>query len=115
MGSFKIFGREPALFIGFITAVAAFLGATGIPGFDAGQAAAVAAVLGALVTAFTTKPVAVSLFTGAFSMAVALLAEYSFHLSDAVVGGATALIVAAFALFVVRPQVDPVPSPVNTN
>jgi hypothetical protein len=107
----KIFGREPTLIIGFVTAVVATLLGFKLPWLSAGAAVAIVAALGALITAATTRPVAPSLFVGAFVAVAAVLAEYHYHLSDGLIAGASGLILAGFALFGVRPQVTPKADP----
>lgn len=104
--SVKILGREPALIIGLIGAVVATLAATGVSFLSASQAAAATAAIAALIIAATTRPVAPALFTGAWTAAVALFAEYQLDLSDELVGAVSGLILAVFA-FVTREQVSP--------
>jgi hypothetical protein len=103
----KIFGREPALIVGFLAAVVAVLVGLNLTWISAGAGVAIVAALGAIITAVTTRPVAPSLFVGAFVAVAALLSEYHYHLSDGLISGASGLILAAFALFGVRPQVTP--------
>ena len=103
----KIFGREPALWLAFLGALVALLAAFEFPWLNAGQAAALVAVVVAVVTAITTRPVAPALFAGATTVTFTLLAEYGFNFSDAVIGGVAALMMTAFGLFGVRPQVAP--------
>lgn len=106
----KIFGREPALVVGVIGAALTALASVNLPFLNAGQAAALTAVVAALVIAWTTRPAAPALFTGAFAALVALVAEYGLELSDEMVGSVTALIVAICALLGIRPQVSPQPT-----
>lgn len=100
--------REPAVIIGIVGSMLTSAAAIGLPFLNAGQAAAIVAVLAAAVIAWRTRPVAPALFTGAFSALVALLAEYGLKLPDAQVGFLTTLILGGFALFGIRPQVVPV-------
>lgn len=102
----KILGREPALWISVIGSVLAVLVATNVSFLNAGQAAAIVAVLSAVMMAVTTRPVAPALFTGVLSAAVALFSEYGMHASDALVGGLTAVVLSVFAL-VSRGQISP--------
>lgn len=102
----KIFGREPAVVIAAIGAFLTFAAAVGIPGLDAGAAAALTALISAGIIAATTRPVAPALFTGIVTAGVAVLAEYGMRVSDEVVGAASALVLALFAL-VARAQVSP--------
>lgn len=107
MTQVKIFGREPALIVGFVAAVVAVVVGLNVSWLSAGAGVAVVAAIGAIITAATTRPVAPALFVGAFVAVAAVLAEYNYHLSDGLISGAGGLILAAFALFGVRPQVTP--------
>jgi hypothetical protein len=107
MTQVKIFGREPTLIVGFVAAVVAVVVGLNVSWLSAGAGVAVVAAIGAIITAATTRPVAPSLFVGAFVAVAAVLAEYNYHLSDGLISGAGGLILAAFALFGVRPQVTP--------
>lgn len=106
MTSIKILGREPAAFIALIGSLLTVLAALNMPFLSAGQAAAAAAVVAAAVLAWTTRPVAPALLTGAFTALVALFSEYGLHLSDDLVGAVSAGILALFA-FIAREQVSP--------
>lgn len=108
----KIFGREPAAFIALLGSVLAVLAALELPGLDPGQAAAAVAVVAAGVLAYTTRPLAPSLLTGAFAALVALFTEYGLELSEELVGGITGLILATYA-FITREQVTPRETPVT--
>lgn len=102
-----LFGREPALVLGFIGAVLTFLVSLNISFLDAGAAAAILAVITALVTAAVTRPIAPALFAGIITAAAALGAEYGLDVSDGTVAAASALLLAAFSLAGVRNQVSP--------
>ncbi len=104
----KIFGREPALVVGFVGAILTTLVAAGVPGLNAGQAAAVMALLTGAITAWATRPMAPGLYAGLVGLAVALAAEYKFDVSEQLTAGLTGLVLAGFALFAVRSQVTPV-------
>ncbi len=103
----KIFGREPALWLGLIGAVLTTMVSLNLPWLSVGAAAAIMALLTAIVTAVTTRPVAPALFVGVLTALVALFAEYGVNLSDGLVAGLSSALLAAFALFGVRPQVRP--------
>lgn len=103
----KIFGREPALIIGFVGAVVAVLVGVGLPGVDAGWGVAVTAAVTAIITAITTRPVGPSLYVGAVVAVAAVLAEYNIVISDKLLAALGGLVMAAFALFGIRPQVTP--------
>ncbi|MFI6819710.1 hypothetical protein ACIBJE_02010 [Micromonospora sp. NPDC050187] len=107
----KILGREPALVIGAIGSIMTVLAALNVPGIDAGAAAAITAFLASCIIAATTRPVAPALFTAVISAGVALVAEYGMNVPDAVTGALSGAVLAGFALFGIRPQVSPTPSP----
>jgi hypothetical protein len=118
MTQIKIFGREPALWIGLIGAGLTWLVSLGLDWLNAGQATAITTALAAGLIAVTTRPIAPALFVGAVSAGAALFAEYNFSVSDAFVTGLGAFILAGFALFGIRPQVTPAadqaPTALNT-
>lgn len=103
----KLWGREPALVIGAIGSLFTVLAALNIPGLDAGASAAITAFASAVIIAVTTRPVAPALFTGVVAAGAVLIAEYGYNVSDQVVAALGGAIVAAFALFGIRPQVVP--------
>lgn len=103
----KLFGREPALVLGLIGATLTTLVSFNVPFLSAGAAAAIMALLTAGVTALLTRPIAPALFVGVLTAGVALVAEYGYTVSDQVVASLTGLLLAAFALFGIRPQVRP--------
>lgn len=102
----KIFGREPAALIAVVGSVLTVVAALNVPFLNAGQAAALTAVVAAGVMAYATRPLAPSLLTGAFTALVALFAEYGLDLSEELVGAVSAAILALFA-FITREQVSP--------
>lgn len=105
-----IFGREPALIVSAIGSVVTLLVALNLPGLSAGAGAAITAFLTAVIIAVTTRPVAPALFTGVVAAGAALVSAYGLHVSDAVVGAVSAVVLAGFALFGIRPQVSPAAS-----
>lgn len=107
----KIFGREPALVIGFAGAVFTAAAALELPWLNAGQAAALTGGVSALIIAYATRPVAPPLFAAGVVAVAAVFAEYGMHWSDAAIGGVSGLILAGFALFGIRPQVTPTADP----
>lgn len=102
----KIFGREPALIITAIGGLLAVLAAFDLPYVPVGVADAVVAFLTALLVAVTTRPWAPALFKGVVTAAVAVLADYGLHFTDAQVGTVTAFAMGLTALLV-RAQVVP--------
>ena len=107
----KIFGREPALIIGAIGSIVTVLAALNVPGIDAGAAAAITSLLAAVIIAFTTRPIAPALFTGAVAAGAALIAQYGYNVSDGTVAAISGAVLAGFALFGIRPQVTPTADP----
>jgi hypothetical protein len=110
----RIFGREPALWIALIGAVATWLAGFGWEFLSAGQAVAITTAVTGLTIAATTRPVAPGLYVAAVSAVAAMFAEYGLHWSEAAVTGLGGIILAAFALFGIRPQVTPAIDPVPT-
>lgn len=102
-----LFGREPALVLGFVGSVLTFLVSLNVSFIDAGAAAAVLALLTAIVTAAVTRPIAPPLFAGIITAAAALGAQYGLNVPDSTVAAASAILLAAFSLAGVRPQVSP--------
>lgn len=105
----KIFGREPAAVIAVIGSVLTVVAALNMPFLSAGQAAALTAVAAAAVLAYTTRPVAPALITGAWTALVALFTEYGLNLSDDLVAAVSGASLALFA-FITREQVTPQPT-----
>ena len=111
MKNVLILGREPALWIAFGSAVLMWAVSLGLDWLNAGQATAAVAVLAAIVMAITTRPIGPGVFVAALSALAALFAEYQLNVSDAVVTGLGAIIMAGFALIGVRPQATPAADP----
>lgn len=103
----KIFGKEPAVIIALVGALVTLLVSFKMPGIDAGAGAAITTFLTAAIIAATTRPIAPALFTAVVSAGAALLAEYGLEWSDAQVGALSGLVLVAFTLFGIRPQVTP--------
>jgi hypothetical protein len=110
----KIFGREPALWIALIGAVLLWAVSLGLDWLNAGQATAIITFITGLVIAFTTRPIAPGLFVAVVSAGAAMFAEYGLHWSQAAVTGLGGIVLAAFALFGIRPQVTPAADPAPT-
>jgi hypothetical protein len=107
----RIFGREPALVMGAIGAVLAWIATLGFEWMDAGQSTALITFLSALVIAATTRPWAPALFVGVISAGASLAAAYQLHWSEEAVTGLGTIVLAGFALFGIRPQVTPAADP----
>jgi len=99
--------REPALIIGIVGSVLTSAAALNIQWLSPAAAAGIVAFLSAVVIAIRTRPVAPALYVAAGSAAMAVMAQYGLHLSDAWVGFLTSLVLGGFALFGIRSQVSP--------
>jgi hypothetical protein len=105
----KLFGREPALWIGTLTALLAVAAGFGLPGVDDGLIAALTAFLTAgsgAWTAVRVRPVAPAVFTGVITTGATLLAAFGLDLAQQQVALVTAAAMAVMAL-VTRAQVTP--------
>lgn len=104
----RIFGREPAVILGIVSATLSLLVTFNV-GLSSEQAGAIVAVISGLfaaITAALTRPVTPSAFTGLVSVVVALLATYHFNVAPETVGALNALVVAVL-VFLTRGQVSP--------
>jgi hypothetical protein len=107
----RIFGREPALILGALSAGLSLLVTLGAD-LTAEQAGAIVAVVSAafaVVTAAVTRPIAPAAFTGFVAAAAALLMAYGLEVSTEAVGATNAAVLAALALLT-RGQVSPIPA-----
>jgi asparagine N-glycosylation enzyme membrane subunit Stt3 len=106
----KLFGHEPALWVGVLASVLSFLVTLNIHGLTDQQAAlfvtAVNAVA-AVVVAIRTRPIAPAVFTGAVSSVAALAVGYGLHVAPATVGALNLVVLSVLAL-VTRGQVSPI-------
>jgi ABC-type dipeptide/oligopeptide/nickel transport system permease subunit len=106
--SFKLFGTEPALIVGAISAALSLVVTLGV-GLSADQAGAWTAVISgvfAVVTAVLTRPIAPAAFTGLVAVVADLLAAYHFNVSAGTVAAVNTVVIAVLAL-VTRGQVSP--------
>lgn len=104
----KLFGREPALIIAAVSAGLSLL-VTFQFGLSAEQAGAIVAVISAVfaaITAWVTRPIVPSAFTGLVAAVVALLAAFHFEVAPETVGSLNALVL-ALLVFITRGQVSP--------
>lgn len=109
MKPFTIFGREPALIIGALSAALSLLVTLGV-GLTSDQAGGWVAVISgvfAVVTAIHTRPIAPAAFTGLATVAASLLGAYHFHVAPGTVGAINTLVIAILTLLT-RGQVAPV-------
>ncbi|MBB0231798.1 hypothetical protein FOE67_20440 [Streptomyces calidiresistens] len=106
-----VFGREPALWLGVLSAglsVAVTLG-VGLTTVQAGAIVAAVSAVGGAVTAAVTRPVAPAAFTGAIGALVALVAAFGLEVSPELVAAMSGMTVAVLALLT-RGQVSPAPA-----
>lgn len=105
---FKIFGREPALITGAISAALSLVVTLGV-GLTADQAGAWTAVISgifAVITAVMTRPIAPAAFTGLVTVVADLLAAYHFDVSAGTVAAVNGTVLAVLTLLA-RGQVSP--------
>ena len=104
----RIFGREPALVLGVISAGLSLAVTFGI-GLSSEQAGAIVAVISAVfavITAAMTRPIAPAAFTGLVAAVVAMLAAFHFNVAPETVGSLNALVLAVL-VFIARGHVSP--------
>jgi hypothetical protein len=101
--------REPALYIGAISAGLSLLVALNFHGLTSEQAALIVAAItavGGVVTAVATRPVAPAAFTALVTAVAALLAGFHFDLDPGTVAAVNGVVLAVLAL-ITRHQVAP--------
>lgn len=105
----RIFGREPALWIGTIASSLSLGTALGFPGLSQGQVAAIVAALNAvalLFMAWAVKPIGPAVFTNVVAALAALGVAYGFDVSSEVIGAVNFVVLTALSL-ITRGQVSP--------
>lgn len=110
--NFKIFGREPALWVAMASGALSLIVTFNV-GLSTDQAGAIVAVIGAFfqaVIALLTRPIAPAAFTGLVLVIVSLLASFHFNVAPETVGALNAPVL-AFLVFVMRGQVSPTTLP----
>lgn len=112
----KILGRNPTLYLAFVTAVISLLGTFGFRLLGPDQAglwnSAITAVAGAIV-AYTVRPIAPAAFTFAIAALAQLGAAYGLHVTDPQLSMLNALVVPTLALLT-RDQVSPIETPLTS-
>ena len=111
----KIFGYEPAIVVGALVSVINLIGTFGISYFNPDNAAAIVVIvnaLAAILMAWTTRPVAPSLFTSLVSAVLALGATYGLQLPAETVLAINATVYPILML-IARGQVSPVDTAVS--
>lgn len=115
-----LFGYEPALIIGAISAALSLVVTLGL-GLSTDQAGAWVAVISgvfAVVTAVMTRPIAPAAFTGLVTVAAALLSAYHFNANPGTVAAINVVVLAVLSLLTrgqvspttMRPPVSPAPA-----
>jgi hypothetical protein len=105
---FKIFGTEPALIVGAVSAALSLVVTLGV-GLSADQAGAWTAVISGafgVITAVMTRPIAPAAFTTLVTVVADLLAAYHFDVSAGTVAAVNTTVIAVLTL-VTRGQVSP--------
>lgn len=106
----KLFGREPALYIGVVSAALSLVVSLGV-GLSAEAAGAWVAVITAVfgvVTAVATRPIAPAAFTTLVTVTADLLAAYHYDVSANTIAAVNTAVLAVLTLLT-RGQVTPVP------
>lgn len=111
----KIFGRDPTLWLAFLTGLISLAGTLGFRLLGEDQAAiwnlAILAVAGAL-TAYAVRPIQPAAFTYAVGALVQLGAAYGLNVTDPQLSMLNALVIPTLALLT-RGQVSPVTSAIS--
>lgn len=105
--------REPALYIGVVSAGLSLVVALNVGGLTSDQAALIVAAItaiGAVVTALATRPIAPPVFTGAVTAVAALLAGFHYNVSPGTIAAVNGVVLAVLTL-IFRGQVTPVSAP----
>lgn len=112
--SIKIFGREPAVWVGVIEALLAVLLAFGIGLSETtyGPIMAVIVALGGFITALGTKDTLLGALIGVIKAGIVLFATYGITISEQQTGSLIAAVSVVFALYQ-RTQTSPISDPVD--
>jgi hypothetical protein len=105
--------REPALYIGVVSAGLSLLVALQVNGLTNDQATLIVAAItavGGVVTALMTRPIAPAAFTALVAAAAALLAGFHYDVDPGTVAAINGVVLAVLTL-VTRHQVSPVVTP----
>ncbi len=105
----KIFGRDPALWIGALSGLLSLGTSLGLDGLSAVQVASIVALINAVaavLTALAVRPIGPAVFTNLVAAGAALAAAYGFEVSPEVVGAVNVATIAALTLLT-RGQVSP--------
>ena len=111
----KIFGREPAFYVGVIEALVALLVTFNLPGLSTEQATLVVAAvvaIGGVLTAWTTRETLLASLVGAVKALLVLSVGYGLPLTDVQIGLVAAL-VSTFGAGWLRTQTAPTATAVS--
>lgn len=101
--------REPALYIGVVSAALSLVVALNVGSLTSDQAALIVAAItavGGVITAIATRPIAPAAFTALVTAGAALLAGFHFNVSPGAVAAVNGLVLAVLTLLT-RGQVAP--------
>lgn len=107
--TFRLFGREPTLYISFFASLVLLLGTLGFRWLDGDQAAVVVVAVNAIagaVNAYTVRPVSPAIFTYAVGAVVAVFAAYGLEVSPETLAMLNGVTVMGLGLLT-RGQVSP--------
>lgn len=107
--TFKLFGREPTLWIAVISSTIMLLATFGFGWLDNDQAGLIVVAINAVaaaVNAWTVRPISPAVFTYASSSIIAAVAAYGLEVTPEQLAGINSLLVVVLALLT-RGQVEP--------
>ncbi len=109
MNTWKLFDREPTLFISFFASLILLFGTLGFRWLDGDQAALVVVAINAIaagVNAYTVRPISPAVFTYAVGAIVAVFAAYGLSVSPETLAMLNGLVIMGLGLLT-RGQVAP--------
>ena len=109
MNDFKLFGREPTLYIAFFASLILLFGTLGFRWLDGDQAALVVVAINAIaagINAYTVRPISPAVFTYAVGAIVAVFATYGLSVSPETLAMLNGLVIMGLGLLT-RGQVAP--------
>jgi hypothetical protein len=105
----RIFGREPALYIGVLASSLSLLTAVGLPNLSQYQVAAIVAgvnAVAAVIMAWQVRPVAPAIFTNVVGAVFAIAVAYGFTVPSETIGAVNFVVLNVLSLLT-RGQVSP--------
>lgn len=107
--TFRLLGREPALWVSFIASVILLLGTLGFRWLDGDQAAIVVVAINAIAaafTAYTVRPISPAVFTYAVGSITSVFVAYGLNVSPETLAMLNGLVIMGLGLLT-RGQVSP--------